>query len=216
MAWFTQYQSRYSGASGTLRVALQYNAQALKLFKRREANAIIRGAFIAGGRLWVSLFMPKRFSRYADKLGYKSQFRWKLAKEAITGQPAIPFVGIGSHGGAARAQSWEPGHLRATALAGTRVSAVATANRQQIRISIPFGHPLERRAAGVFRSIPPWELDRIADEAVNVLRASIEAAGVIAPGRLSTRVSALSSHQVSRLQARRPSIGGGGRRGIAA
>lgn len=121
---------------GPLRVVVETEGMALEVLSRAERNRSMREALANGGRVWPAVFLPLRFTDYARRLGYRK------TKE--------PFV--------------VTGQMRDTAIAGTRVQGIAQGSRLQIVIRVPYGHPLLARYSDVFRSLPPWEVQRIAIE----------------------------------------------------
>jgi hypothetical protein len=183
---------RFSGTGDSpLKVAIDLNRTALSWFSRAEQNTAIRTALLSAGNLWIEVFLEKRFSDYARKLGYDESAKWEATKIALakggvlTSKQPTPFV--------------FSGQMKATALAGARATATATANRQAILIRVPYGHAVQPRAADVFRSVPPWEVLRLAEEVnaslVDWLNGQQQAH--LVAGRATTTARAVAAGRVS-------------------
>lgn len=180
-----------TGGEMPLRIAIDLNRAAMAMFSRYEQNAAIRDALKAGGQLWTVVFLPQRFSDYVRRIGYDETAKWEATKIAlfkrgtIQGPQPTPFVFVGI--------------MRETAMSGARVEAAATASRQVITIRIPFGHPVQSKAAAVFRTVPPWEVLRIAEEVRLVLAraiAGMQQANLVA-GQAGPRARAAAAGRVS-------------------
>lgn len=155
----------YQVKQGPIRAKLMAEGGALALFDPKQRNTIVRIAMKAGGDFWVGTFLPKRFSQYAVSIGYRVSSRWRKYKEFQTGV-AVPFVGLTPPGGGPRAPKWKntnPQKMITAALAGSKATATATGNNARINISIPYGHAVLPETSEMFRTVPSWEMDRIAD-----------------------------------------------------
>jgi hypothetical protein len=130
--------------TNALRAAIEFHGPKLALFTAAGRNDLVREALLAAGNLWISVFLPLRFSDYARKLGYHvtAQTQQRKAKGR---QP--PFVNTG-----AMAESTGKAHVEATATKGLGKAV----------IRIPLGHALQPQFLAVFRRLPPWEQVRLA------------------------------------------------------
>lgn len=150
--------------NGPIRARLEAEGMALALFDPKFRNDVVRLAMKAGGDFWVNVFLPKRFSQYAFSMGYRVSSRWRKYKE-FQGGVAVPFVGLSPPGGGPIAPKWKrtnPEKMITAALGGARASATATANRARIVVSIPYGHAIQPETSDMFRFVPSWEMERVA------------------------------------------------------
>lgn len=122
---------------GPIRIAVECHGLALQVLTKAERNRAVREALVAGGQLWLRVFAPLRFTPYARRLGYY------LPKPE-------PFV--------------RKGEMRDSVLGSSSVAAVARGGASEIRIKVPYGHPLNARHADIFKTVPSWEVQRVADE----------------------------------------------------
>lgn len=150
----------YDTGPGPIRASIELHGKALKLFRQKEANDIVRAALQAGGDLWVSVFLPMRFSAYAQQLGYTIRPKYREWKVKNLGQ-AVPLVGIGGHAGA--------GNSTLVASQNAHATASAKSGGGVITIRIPTGHALQAKDQAVFRRIPKHEVARIAEEVEKTL-----------------------------------------------
>ena len=132
--------------NGPIRVAIQAEGAALKLFTQKQQNTIIRVALEDGGAYFVKVFVPLRFSNYARLLGYHPSNRYLRTKQA-EGFGNVPFVRTGE---------WR------TAAAGAYATATAKKTSGKIEIKIPQPHPVTPVTSAQFRSVLPKEFERIA------------------------------------------------------
>ncbi len=150
----------YDTGPGPIRATIELHGKALKLFRTKEANDIVRAALQSGGDLWVNIFLPMRFSDYAKQLGYRVNSKYAQKKQKVLGHN-VPLVGIGGTAGAADSTlvASKSAHATATAKGGGGV----------ITIRIPTGHALQAKDQAVFRQIPAHEVKRIAEEVEKTL-----------------------------------------------
>ncbi len=156
-----------------IRAVLEAHGAGLALFGRRDKNEIVRKAMVDGGETWCVVFLPKRFTPYAEQwLGYSISPAWSIRKEKLTQTADLPFVFLGT--------------MRSRACTDAAVSATATASKVQMRIKVPFGHGVRPKIAAWFKSIPGHEIKRVAEQVEKSLLAGIE-------GRLAARMEARAS-----------------------
>ena len=141
---------------GPIRAAIQARGAALKLFSTRQANTIVRVAGEDGGAYFVRVFLPLRFDKYAERLGYRPSSDYR-AKKLREGYGDIPWVRTGA---------W-----RAAALAGARTAVTAKRMGCRIQIKVPYAHPVTPRTSAQFSSVLPEEMERIARQVGNSLDA---------------------------------------------
>lgn len=148
---------------GPIRTTFEVFGGALALFSRAERNRAKRLAGGRGGRYWLSVWMPRRFSGYAFLLGYRVSGRW-LATKRRNGAGAVPFVGLTPSGGGPVAPGYKQvnGAKMADAIAGSSVST--SSDGERITIKVPYGHPIQTDKAEAFRRIPAHEVEAIAAE----------------------------------------------------
>jgi hypothetical protein len=166
---------------GPVRAQLIAAGPALALFRDSERNAFVRFALTAGGAFWLDVFLPKRFSDYSTSFGYRVSRKWRDLKIALTGV-AVPFVGLTPSGGGPVAPRWKQENgakMVDVALADSRARATATGNSAAIIITIPYGHPVQADTSDMFRTLPSWEVDRIADVVGQTLQRLLD--GVLGP-----------------------------------
>jgi hypothetical protein len=152
---------------GPIRVTVDAQGAALRLFRPHERNQIIKASMIAGGRFWIAVFMMKRFTIYSYAcLGYTVTAKWRKLKERYMGQ-AVPFVGFTPDNGG-NPPTWHRGQntekMSVAAQRGARAEGSASAGGFAIRIYVPFGHIVQADLSAVFRTIPKHELGAIAGE----------------------------------------------------
>lgn len=139
--------------NGPIRVTIEANRAALKLFAQRQANAIVRVALQDGGEYFLRVFVPLRFSNYAKKLGYRPSPGY-VAKKIRQGQGDVPFVASGA---------WRD------ATGASRCEATATKAKGRITLRIPQPHPITPVTSAQFRTVLPDEIERVARQVGNTL-----------------------------------------------
>ncbi len=153
---------------GPIRAVIEAHGSALRLFKQREQNAIVRAAMKAAGDLWIEIFLPKRFNDdYAWKvLGYSNASAWDQSKQrlinrgVLTGPKSTIFVFTGQ--------------MRANALSQASTDARSTRTKATATIRVPIGHPLTATTARYFKFLPQVELRRLTVEIERVMLAAIQ------------------------------------------
>ncbi len=142
--------------SGPIRMVWEAHGAALSLFETRARNDLMRESLRDGGDYWTVAFLFKRFDPdYARQLGYQISGKFQSTKiraaqrGVIDGDGTTPLVYTGI--------------LRQRALQGVSVDVRATSNRQTITIRIPTGHPIAPIVQAVLRSLPAWEIQRVAE-----------------------------------------------------
>jgi len=151
---------------GPIRTRIEAQGAALALYQPRVRNTIVRNSLRRGGVFWLGFYLLKRFSSYAKQaLGYPAIKKgWAIKKARKTGQ-VVPFMGLTPVG--------DPSKMVTAATTGGRSSAIATQTRGEIRITVPFGHPLRPEFAAAFRTIPSGEIIEIAKEVEKALVAEL-------------------------------------------
>ncbi len=154
----------FEAVQGPIRATIIANGPALALFSAKARNSIIRTALQHGGRYWLRTFLPKRFSDYAYRIGYNDSHSWAKAKQFLLGK-SIPFIGFTPPGGGKRdpkRKATNPEKMAVAAINGANVRSTATAKNARIVFTIPYGHPVRPETSAQFRTVPPWEVDRVA------------------------------------------------------
>lgn len=154
----------YQTQIGPVRARIVAAGGALALFDAKVRNNITRDGMLDGGRFWLQVFLPKRFSNYAYRFGYHVGKAWRQTKERQLGA-AVPFVGGTPPGGGPVMPHWSQKNgekMITAAINGASVRATATANRANLTFRIPYGHPVDAQASATFRTLPSWEVERIA------------------------------------------------------
>lgn len=162
----------FEAREGSIRAALVAEGPALALFNARTRNTMVRASLHAGGRVWLQVFLPKRFSDYARRLGYRESAKWRKEKQFLLGQ-SVPFVGFTPPGGGKRHPRWKgenPEKMAVAAINGANVKATATASNAQVVITIPYGHAVRPETSDMLRNVPTWEVERIALEVAKHLQ----------------------------------------------
>ncbi|MBA3622962.1 MAG: hypothetical protein H0W48_00530 [Methylibium sp.] len=198
---------------GPIRVAIQAQGGTLALFKPAEANRLKRMALTDAGNLWLGVFLGKRFSDYATRLGYVVSAKWRQRKARDIGV-VVPFVGFTPHGGGPPAPGWSSKNANSEkmliAARGARATATATQTREAVVITIPTGHALRPEHMAAFRNVPSWEVERMGQEVAKSLARMLMSAQVTAKGDGLTMRGAQMPRSVATLGQRR--VGGGERR----
>ncbi len=178
----------YQIRQGPIQAAIHAEGAALALFKTKHANNLVRLSLTAGGRAWIEIFLPKRFSAYANSIGYRVSQKWREIKERATGSAAIPFLGLTPPGGGPVAPRWTQRNgakMMPTAIRGARAAATATSANARVVITIPYGHAVQAETSAMFRNVPSWEVDRVAEivgaHLQNLLDGLLPAVAVTAP-----------------------------------
>jgi hypothetical protein len=135
------------------------------LFKPAQRNRVYKSAMIFGAGYWIGEFLPKRFSNYAERLGYKATAKWEIRKQRKLGF-ITPYVGLSSTG--EQRLKFRP--MMQTALSGARVQATSSTTKgQKLAVIVPYGHPLRQFHHMIFRRVPYWEYERVAEKAAQAL-----------------------------------------------
>lgn len=173
----------HTSKAGPIRTVVEASEGMLSLFTQKGRNDLLRDAMWAGGMYWRSEFLPMRFTDYAKRLGYKNTPQTLTKK--IKANRMLPLV-------------WT-GDLKSMA-DGTKVEARASKSNAVITIRIP-GPPYmnqQRMVYKILRTIPPWEIERIADNVAKALAANLsEAAPMV---RSDNKLQKLSENHVAKLQ----------------
>lgn len=162
----------FTAAEGPIRAVLMAEGSALALFDARTRNTMVRLALHAGGRMWLQVFLPKRFSEYAKRLGYRVSARWAKEKLFLLGN-AVPFIGFTPPGGGRQHPRWKrtnPEKMSVAVINGANAKATATASRAQLVFTIPYGHAVRPETSDALRTVPTWEVQRIAEEVASHLQ----------------------------------------------
>ena len=155
-----------SGQSGPIKYRIEAQGTALALYKTAERNRMVRNSLRRGGVFWLGFYLAKRFSMYSKIiLGYPNiTKRWAITKARKLGI-VVPFMGLRGIG--------DPTKMVIAATVGGRASAIATATKGEIRITVPYGHPIPEQYSAAFRTIPTKEVQDIADEVAIGLAAEL-------------------------------------------
>ncbi len=178
----------YEAKVGPIRAQIFAAGGALAFFDASTRNEIIRAALLEGGKFWMRAFLPMRFSQYAYRLGYTVSQKWSQRKLRDLGA-SVPFLGFTPPGGGRQAPTWKgtnPEKMITAALNGASVRATAAAERASLTIRVPYGHPVREDTTASFRTLPTWEVDRIAEVVGKALADQIAdrfKAGDAKPGR---------------------------------
>lgn len=177
--------------NGPIRTTLEAYGGALALFSPAERNRAKRRAGERGGRFWLAVWMPKRFSGYAYFLGYRVSSKW-AAKKKSGGVGNTPYVGMTPPGGGPAAPGYKQnnGAKMADAVSGSTVTTPA--NGESINIKVPYGHPIQSDKAAAFRTLPASEVEAIANEMADELGRIISGAETYSRrgGSIGMRLSA--------------------------
>ncbi len=206
----------YEAKVGPIRAQILAAGGALVLFDASTRNEIIRAAMLEGGKFWMRAFLPMRFSQYAYRLGYTVSEKWSRRKLRDLGV-SVPFVGFTPPGGGRRAPTWKgtnPEKMITAALNGASVRASAAAGRASLTIRVPYGHAVREETTASFRTLPSWEVARIAEVVGKALVDQIAdrfMAGDAKPGRRTMPIP-----QARVVGAGSPrQVGGGNKRRVA-
>jgi hypothetical protein len=145
---------------GSIRTAIDVDGLALQVLKPSVRNQIVREALISGGQMWLTVFMPLRFTPYAKRLGYPFK-------------TAHPFI--------------DTGNMQRSVMASAKATATATSTgRAVILLSMTYGHPVRTDIAPAFRTVPGWEVERVAQAVASYLIGAQEQIIEVAPARTKT------------------------------
>lgn len=126
-------------------------------FSRYDRNLALRASYDAGGRHWIDVWLPKRFTSYARAvLGYRVTSKYDTAKRNRNGS-ANPMV-------------WS-GTFQDQALRGARPDAKVTSKNNKIIIRIPGPSYIGYKdvIGRTIRTIPDIEANRVAEVVVKTL-----------------------------------------------
>lgn len=192
--------------AGPIRTVIQANTMSLLTFAPAERNVIMRTALQAGGDFWIRVFLMKRLSAYAYRLSYRVSKKWRETKEQWGGGNT-PFVGLTPVGGGHPVPTWSQtnGQKMSEAIKGAYAKARAQGlTKQVLEVRVPYGHAIPADKSAVFRTIPSWELQRVA-EVVGKTLASILTTARLAlrdkPGQLTGPTTRTIVGAASRLPA---------------
>lgn len=213
------------GGNGTIKWQIDYYGPALDYLTDKNRNALLRDAFNAVGKQWISLFLPKRFSDYVDRspfpyprhrLGFyfAKAKRMGIVRDIIkrlpttkgwdpwsTEKPPLPLIIewkklnpgkynlrntlfnsglIGDMRRNAKRMVFEiieemsmdgkfiplveKGIARGFAKEGAKARSTVTSGNTVLRISVPFGHPVNPTVSDVVKTVPTWEIKWIAQQ----------------------------------------------------
>lgn len=177
----------YQSTAGLIRTRIEAHGAALRLFAQRDQNDLVREALLAGGRIWIAVFLAKRFSDYSVKvLGYNPRASWEEYKRLMMGKVVRHSGNIGN----VRAPQPIPfvltGNFKDAALAGARAEARSTKTKATVRIRVPTAHAMRAETLASFKTLPAIEIRRVA---AVIERALVELIGA----RLSQRMTGLPS-----------------------
>jgi hypothetical protein len=145
---------------GAIRTSIEVEGLALQVLKPSVRNQVVREALIAGGQTWIAIFLPLRFTPYAKRLGYPYPSRQ-------------PFV--------------DSGQMQAAVMDSAKATATATnTGRAVILLAMTYGHPLNKDIAPAFRTIPGWEVERVARAVAAYLVGAREQIQEVSPARTKT------------------------------
>jgi len=173
----------------------------------RGANSAVRWALAEAGKLWIAVFLPKRFDmEYAKRyLGYSSTQAYNRfkAQAAMTGAP-VSFMGdyagaTSYHAGPGEGSTVSApqptpfvftGLSRAMALSSAYPVAAVTADKAVLTIKIQLG-AIAYRNAETFTKVPFHEYARITTHALKLLEKDVAPAA--RAGALPDHVSSFTN-----------------------
>lgn len=120
-------------------------------FAKYDRNLALRASFDAGGRHWINVWLPKRFTGYAKSaLGYRVTYKYEQRKKG-RGDVANPLV-------------WT-GDFQEQALASAYPVAKVTSGKQSLIIRIPAPPYVNFQPiiGKTVRTIPDIEAQRVAE-----------------------------------------------------
>lgn len=155
-------------------------------FTTRGWNDIVRAGVYAAGEDWVTLALPKRFTRFAYNLGYPG-------KKDKAKPPLV-----------------DTGRLRAGLLAKAYAEARATSSQVSLTLRLPTPSMLDyygnstgmtyfgnRTVAGVLRHVTDGELDRMATVMTRTMQALIDGAEITTSRRGKERRTLTTTQRAS-------------------
>lgn len=170
----TEKKTLSTEVKGPIRAEIIAQNQALSLFSRKEQNNIIRGSLTVMAAFFIKVFLPKRFTQYAEQyLRYNPRASWEAFKQIMVGKKITYRLSTGI------VQSPQPmplvltGNMRKSVLSGARPDARSTANKAVAIIKLPLGHPVRPETAAVLRTVPAVEFKRLAEVFKGALIAGI-------------------------------------------
>ena len=166
---------------------VEYYGPIWALMSASERKAIIHASLREGGLLWMTKYIPQRFSNYAYGLGYRVTEKWKKFKRRMLGGgAAVPFIGVTPPGGGStivrKGKHMFKGNKRnaekmAVAVQrGSNVQVRGTSTGGDIHVAIPYGHPLESGTAQALRKLPSAEIQAVVDEVARQMASLIKTA----------------------------------------
>lgn len=188
---------------GPIRVTIEANRKALAIFSQKEQNKIVRQSMGQVGNMWISIFLPKRFTDYARRfLRYNPRAAWEKAKQIMADKRVLTKNGY-SVVGPQPTPLVLTGVMRAAALGGARGVPKATKSKAYVAIKIPLGHAVRKETSSVIGFIPPHEKTRIAEEfkrsLVNGINDAFKAGVARPPGRQPLSAAGRAANKERRL-----------------
>lgn len=170
--------------NGPIRATLELHERALGVFKRSEANAIIRAALTDGAEYWIAKRAPQRFRPLTASLyGYKVSQKYKLRRKNRR------FRSTNARG--MRFDNRDPlvmrGDLVRAVASKARIIARSTKKAQRVSIAMNAGHamkPKDRRPL-MYATAP--EIDEIAEVIGKALEGILASAQTVRAKRGVTR-----------------------------
>jgi hypothetical protein len=135
------------------------------IFKPAQRKRAYKSAMTFGAGYWIGVFMPLRFTKYAElKLGYRSSKKWDAKKQEALGfvRPYYGMTGPGNRRGYTK--------MINTVFSRARVqTSSSTTTGQKLAVIIPYGHPLRSFQDKRFRFLPYWEIAAVAKKVATAL-----------------------------------------------
>ncbi len=171
---------------------VEYYGNFWKLVRTSERKVIIHAALRHGGLLWMTHYLPKRFTQYAYTLGYRVTEQWKKFKRRVLNGASLPMIGVTPPGGGStvvsrkgkifRSKSSRNFEKMATAIErGANVKIRGTSQGGDIHVAVPYGHPLNPNTSAALRKLPQAEINAVVNEVARQL-ASLVATAQAVPG----------------------------------
>ena len=171
---------------GLGRMAESYRGQFESDLGRAKAKALVSHALYEAGKMWIAVFLPKRFDKgYASRyLNYKSTKSYDKWKERSVGRQVSfteDYVGFTARKGGASVTVEGPqatpfvfsGKSKASALTSAYPVPVVKPGNAVLKIKLNIG-AIKFRNNDVFTKVPPHEYQAVIEYAERILRTQLQ------------------------------------------
>ncbi len=191
-----------TATNGPITAFLIENEKALAVFSQKERNTVARAAMTRTANMWIEIFLPLRFTKYAfAHLRYYPTAAWESVKRLmensnkqtkggrkVVGPQPTPLVFTGD--------------MRRAVLGGANSRVTATQSRPVARVRMPVGHAIKQSTAAPLKHLPPNEVKRLSEIFKKAFSAAIGRAGNRSSFRASEAVAKRAAVKAARAETR--------------